>query len=289
MTSIGEAVATGEAVAIGAACLICACLLFLGYRSVESEIEDRPWDVVVTGDSIIGKERYDGAVDAYFEEYSGLTMVNGAFGGNCAALEDADRYSYQEESITLPYLAEAICYKDFGVQWADMAANQTKIDYFEEVLRNLAAVDFEQTKILMLSFGTNDYLSGKMPDDPENPYNIESYGGALRYSIELLKKTYPDLEIILVTPLFCHIPGHENCLKEAFGGGTMDEYAKVQKAVAAEYGVYVIDVLDGIGIDESNYEQYTDGGGLHLNKAGREMYARFLAEKTGELLEEKSK
>lgn len=256
---------------------------------MESDIEDRPWDVVVTGDSIIGKERYDGAVDAYFEEYSGLTMVNGAFGGNCAAVEDADRYSYQGESITLPYLAEAICYRDFGVQWADLAANQTKIDYFEESLHNLEAVDFRQVKVLMLSFGTNDYLSGKKPDDPEDPYNIESYGGALRYSVELLKKTYPELKIVLVTPLFCHIPGHEDGLEEAFyGGGTLDEYAEAEKKIAAEYGLHVIDILDGLGMDESNYEQYTDGGGLHLNKAGREKYARFLAEKTEEMLEGKS-
>lgn len=276
-------------ISIGAAFFICAFLLWFGYRSVESEIGGGSWDVVVTGDSIIGKDRYDGAVDAYFEEYSGMTMVNGAFGGNCAAVEDADRYSYQEESITLSYLTEAICYKDFGVQWADLAANQTKVAYFEESLRNLASVDFQQTKILMLSFGTNDYLSGKKPDDPEDPFNIESYGGALRYSIGLLMKTYPDLEIVLVTPLFCHIPGHEDCLKEAFGGETLDKYAETEKAVAAEYGLYVIDVLDGIGIDESNYEQYTDGGGLHLNKAGRERYARFLAEETKELLEERSK
>lgn len=261
---------------------------------MKGEIEDRPWDVVVTGDSIIGKERYDGTVDAYFEEYSGLTMLNGAFGGNCASVANADRYSYQGESITLPYLAEAVCYRDFGVQRADLAANQTKIAYFEESLRNLAAVDFGQTKILMLSFGTNDYLSGKKPDDPEDPFNIESYGGALRYSIELFEKTYPNLEIVLVTPLFCHIPGWRNCLEEMFygddplcRGGTLDQYVEVEKEIAAEYGLYVIDVFGGIGIDESNYEQYTDGGGLHLNKEGREVYARFLAEKVTELLEEK--
>lgn len=277
-------------ISIGAAFVFCGVLLCFACQSMESKIENRPWDVVVTGDSIIGKDRYDGSVDAYFEEYCGLTMVNGAFGGNCAGVEDADRYSYQGESITLPYLTEAICYRDFGAQWADMASNQTKVAYFEESLHNLEAVDFRQVKILMLSFGTNDYLSGKRPDDPEDPYNIESFGGALRYSIELLKKTYPDMEIVLVTPLFCHIPGNEDCFKQVFyEGETLDKYVEVEKRIAAEYGIFVIDVLDGIGIDESNYEQYTDGGGLHLNKEGREIYARFLAEKTEELLEEKNK
>lgn len=277
-------------ISIMAAIVICGFFLYSGYQSVETEIEDKAWDVVATGDSIIGRERSDGAVDAYFEEFSGLSMVNGAFGGNCAGItENADRYSEQGESITLPKLAEAICYRDFGVQRADLPTRLMKVRYFEKSLDNLAAVDFRQVKILLLEFGTNDYLSGKKPDDPDDPYNTKTYGGALRYAAELLGKTYPDLEVVLVTPLFCHISGWENCLKETFDGGeTMDKYVEVEKQVAAEYGLYVIDVFYESGIDESNYEEYTEEGGLHLNKAGRELYARFLAEKVTKLLEEKS-
>lgn len=276
-------------ISIAAAFVISGIFLCFGYQSVEAEIEREPKDVVAIGDSIIGKERYDGSVEAYFEEYSGLTMVNGAFGGNCASVgENADRYSYHEESINLYQLAEAICYRDFGVQWADLAVSQAKIGYFEEAMGNLAAVDFRQTKALLLEFGTNDYLSSKEPDDAENPFNKKTYGGALRYSVELIQKTYPDLEIVLVTPLFCHLPERENCFQEDFGGGTLDQYAEVAKKVAAEYGLYVIDVLGEVGIDETNYEEYMESGGLHLNKAGRELYARFLAEKIKNLLEVKS-
>ncbi len=277
-------------IGIAAAFGFCGFLLCLGCQSVDREKRDEPRDVVAIGDSIIGKEREDGTVDEYFEKYSGLTMVNGAFGGNCASVgENAGRYSYQGESFTLPELAEAICCQDFAVQRADLAASQRKIAYFEESIDNLAEVDFQQTKILMAAFGTNDYLSGKKPDDPEDPYNIETYAGALRYGIELLGKTYPDLEIVLVTPLFCHISGWDNCCKESFyGGETLDRYVEAEKKVAAEYGLYVIDVFDGIGIDETNYEQYMESGGLHLNREGREKYARFLAEKTEELLEAKN-
>lgn len=276
---------------IAAAFCICGVLLYFAYRSVDRERTDEPRDVVAIGDSIIGKEREDGTVDEYFEAYSGLSMVNGAFGGNCASVgEDAGRYSRQGESFTFPELAEAICSQDFAVQRADFAASQKKIRYFEESIDNLAAVDFRQTGILMAAFGTNDYLSGKRPDDPDDPYNVETYAGALRYGIELLEKTYPDLEIVLVTPPFCHISGWENCWKETFyGGETLDKYVEAEKKVAAEYGLYVIDVFGGAGIDESNYAQYMESGGLHLNREGREKYARFLAEKTEELLEEKNK
>lgn len=275
-------------ISIAAAFVICGVLLCFGYQSVEAQIEDRQWDVVVMGDSIIGYEREKGGVDRYFEEYAGLTMLNGAFGGNTASVgENADRYSYNDECINLYSLTKAACYRDFGVQRADLAASRTKLEYFDGVLEGLSAVDFDQTKILLLSFGTNDYLAGRKPDDPDDPLNVETYGGALRYAVEMFQETYPDLKIVFVTPLFSHLYGHENCFKERFGGETLDEYAKVEKEIAAEYGLDVLDVLNEVGIDETNYEEYMDGG-LHLNRKGRELYARFLAERIGKLLEEKS-
>lgn len=270
------------------AVLFCTFFLWSYYRSVEAGIEDRGWDVVVMGDSIIGKGRGDGSVDEYFEKYSGMTMVNGAFGGNCASVgEHADRYSYHEESINLYNLAKAACYRDFGVQWADLAASQTKVAYFEEALSELSAVDLNQTRILLLAFGTNDYTTGKKLDDPDDPYNVKTYGGALRYAVELFQETYPDLKVVLVTPLFCHLSERENCFGEDFGGGTLDQYAEKEKEIAAEYGLDVIDVLEDVGINETNYEDYLEDG-MHLNEAGRELYARFLAEKIRQLSEEKS-
>ncbi len=274
---------------IAAACVICAFLLYFGYRNVDAGTEDRHWDVIALGDSIIGKEREDGPIHVYFEEYSGMTMLNAAFGGNCASVgENADRYSYNDESLSLCRLTEAVCYRDFGVLKADIAASRVKADYFEETLEQLAVADFNQADILLLEFGANDYTAGRKLDNPEDPTDIYTYGGALRYAIELLREAYPDLKIVLVTPLYCHLAERENCLKEDFGGGTLDEYADLEKRIAEEYGLDVVDVFYEIGIDESNVMQYTRDG-MHLRNEGRQFYARFLAEKIGELSERDNK
>lgn len=249
---------------------------------MDAQIEDRDWDVVAIGDSIIGKEREDGKVEEYFTAYSGLTMLNGAFGGNCASVgENAYRYSYHEESLTLYGLAKAVCYRDFGVQWADLAASQTKIWYFEEVLSGLARADLRRTKLLLLVFGSNDYMAGRKLDDSENPYNAETYGGALRYAIELFQKTYPNLSIALATPPFSQNDEYGTCLEADFGGGTLDQYADLGKEIAAEYGLVLVDAFYELGFDETNVKEYTEDG-MHLNQAGRQKYARFLAEKLGE-------
>lgn len=271
-------------ISIAAAFVICGVLLYFGYLSADEETEDKHWDVVAIGDSIIGKAQGEEAVEVYFEEYSGMTMLNGAFGGNGAAVgENAHRYSYNEESINLYQLARAACFRDYGIQRADLAASRTKVWYFDETMESLAAADLNQTEVLLIAFGFNDYTAGRKLDNPDDPMDIRTYGGALRYAIELFQETYPNLKIVLVTPTFCHIEGHEeSCMTEDRGGGTLDEYAEKVTEVGAEYGVLVIDVFYGLGFNEANIGDYTEDG-VHLNSEGRKLYARFLAEEIKEL------
>lgn len=268
-------------VSIAAAFVISYFILRFGYQGMEKETAGEAWKIVALGDSVIGKEREGVAVHAFFQEYTGIPMLNAAFGGNLASAgKNADRFSYHEESLNLYRLAEAVCYRDFGVQRADLAASQTRAWYFEEALNGLAAADLKQTEILLLEFGVNDYMAGKKIDNPEDPLDVNTYGGALRYAIELFQKTYPDLHIVLVTPAFCHVVDYGMCTEEDFGGGPLDRYVAQEKEIAVEYGLDVIDVFYEFGMDETNVMDRTEDG-LHLNDEARRAYARFLAEKLG--------
>lgn len=265
-----------------AAAVIAGFLLYLFWGSVDAEMTVS-YDAVVLGDSIIGKEHDGSGVHYYFQEASGFTMYNGAFGGNCASAGEKDNhYSYNEESLSLCRMAEAICSRDFGVQLADIGASQVKLDYFKETMEGLAGIDFEQVDMLLLEFGFNDYSSGRRLDNPEDPYDVYTCGGAMRYAIELFQKTYPDLRIVIVTPCYCWISGYEDCTKEDFGYGTLEKYVALEKEIAAEYGVDVVDIFYGLGFNESNIFSYTQDG-IHLNPEGRRVYGTFLGEKVREL------
>jgi len=264
---------------VAAAFVFAGFVLAFGCQSMDAGMADQPFRIVALGDSIIGKEREGEAIHAYFEEYTGVPMLNAAFGGNLASAgQHADRYSYHEESLNLYALAEAVCYQDFGVQKADLAASQTRAWYFEESLGGLERADLRKTEILLLEFGVNDYMAGKKTDNPENPLDVDTYGGALRYSIELFQKYYPNLKIVLVTPAFCHIVDRGFCTEEDFGGGTLEQYVEAEKRIAAEYGLDVIDVFYEFGMDETNVMAYTEDG-MHLSNEGRQAYAHFLAQK----------
>lgn len=277
----GKKEAFKKYLSIAAAFVISGFLLYFGYISLESETARQPYKIVALGDSIIGKERDGSCIQARMEEYTGMSVLSGAFGGNFASRgEHADRFSWHEESLNLYAVAEAVCQRDFGVQKADLAASQTKAWYFEDALDGLEEADLDRTDILLLEFGVNDYMAGKATDNPEDPFDISTYGGALRYSIELFEETYPNLEIVLVTPAFCHISDYGFCTETDFGGGTLEKYAEQEKKIAAQYGLRVIDVFHEFGMDETNVMELTEDG-VHLNYEGREAYAHFLTDKLG--------
>ena len=260
-----------------------ALLIAFGiYRSIQEAAMDS-YQVVLLGDSIMGKERFDKRVDAVIQETAGMSVFNGAFGGTCTSAGNPDnRYDYHEESLNLCRLVDAICEKDLGVQLADLPNNQFQSWYFPEALKDFSKVDFNKVDVVLLEHGNNDYSGARALDNQKDPYDIYTFGGALRYSIRQLQAHYPDLKIILVTPNFCWIDGCEPCNVQDFGYGTMDAYVDLKLQIAEEFGLDVIDVYHEVGFDESNILSYTEDG-VHLNEAGREIYGTFVGEKLKEL------
>lgn len=262
--------------------LAAVLLLFVSAQPYVRAGQETP-ELVILGDSIMGKEREVTTVASVMEEVSGLQIFNGAFGGSCASSNNLDnRYSYHEDSLNLCRLQDAICNRDFGVQLADLPVNPYQSAYFPETLQQLSQIDFTKVRYLLIEHGTNDYSSGRALDDEKDPMNVYTFGGALRFSIRNLQKTYPKLQIILVTPNFCHISGYEDCAKQSFGYGTMEDYAALEKKIAAQYGITLIDAYHEDGFNADNVLSLTEDG-IHLNEDGRKQYGTYLGEQLKQL------
>ena len=144
-----------------AAGILAVCISFGIYRSIQESAMDG-YQVVLLGDSIMGKERCDKRVDGVIQETTGMSVYNGAFGGTCASAGNPQNsYDYHEESLNLCRLVDAICEKDFGVQLADLPNNQFQSWYFPEALENLSKVDFNKVDVVLLEHGNNDYSGGR--------------------------------------------------------------------------------------------------------------------------------
>lgn len=247
----------------------------------------RQYDLVFLGDSVVGNVGDRQGLTDVVGERLGKTVFNGAFGGTAMSFWNEE---LQGSKISVDWcmfrLAQAICYDDWGSQLANVAyadhyqSTSTQVlEYFYDRMIQLSEIDFSQVEILFIEHGTNDYNVGQPLDNEENPYDGNTFGGALRSSLTLLQKTYPQMRIILITPIYCELGGNgENkCYNTSYGGGYLDDYVALEKQIAAELGVEVIDAYHESGIWEENVDVYLPDR-LHPSEAGHALLGNLIAD-----------
>lgn len=257
-------------------------VLFLTAAALRNDTgKPEEYRIVCLGDSILGNVRDETSVTSVMESILQEPVANGAFGGTCASLSNTmHRPTFYEDSLNLAKLADAIVCRDFRVQLYDISSNQFGLSYFEEVLEELSRIDFSKAEIVFIEHGINDFSAGRPLDNEEDPLDRYTYGGALRYSIEKLQEEYPQLRIVLVTPLYCYFQENGQRALDSetsdFGYGGLVNYVELELGIAEEYGLDVIDNFHNMGINSENVDEYTEDG-IHLNEKGRRLLAETLA------------
>lgn len=264
--------------------VVVALFLLLPFWDKPGETQ---YDIVVLGDSIIGNVMGEVSVTDVVSERLGKSVFNGAFGGTtCSYGMELQWGSVTNTQWSMVKLADAIAYKDWSsplgtMNYADFYSevNLQALPYFKEKMDALAAIDFAQVDILIIEHGTNDYNGGRKLDNPEDAFDITTFGGALRYSLDVLQKAYPDMQIVLFTPIYCELGdnGEKSSDSWNWGYGVLDAYVELEKQIAQEYGVFYIDAYHESGIWKENAAMYLYDG-LHLSPAGVEKLGEFLAE-----------
>lgn len=246
------------------------------------------YDIVMLGDSVLGNTWGEVSVDTVLAKRLGKTVFNGAFGGSNMSVSTEWLWgSLSGMEWCMVKLAEAIAYEDWKSQEAAMHyadsfrdVNLQVLDYFGERMEQLMQIDFSKAEILIIEHGTNDYNSGKRLDNPKDLYDVTTFGGGLRYSLRLLREKYPDLRIVLVSPIYCALGTGENnqCYQVSYGeGSTLDAYVELEKQIAKELGVEWIDAYHRSGIWEDNAERYLRDG-LHPTTEGHVMIGNLIAD-----------
>ena len=236
-------------------------------------------DIVVLGDSIYGLYRDETGACAKLEQYLGKVVFNGALGGtSMGRLEENRGSSYVKDAFSMVSLSKAIVSGDFRLQeHTEMKENGTA--YFSESIAALKEIDFSKVEILMISHCVNDYHAGEVIYG-ENVEDEYTYAGALRNTLTMLKKTYPDLRIILLTPPFTwYTELGLTCEEYVRGGNVLADYVDAQYAIAEEMNVEVIDLYHDLFPHETweDWQKYSIDG-IHPNEAGGELLARTIAQ-----------
>ena len=261
------------------AALSFALLYAISFPENTEAAEGRQVKIVAFGDSVFGEIRDDTAVPALLQEFSGESVYNAALGGTCVArLERDRRMDYAKNSLSLVGLTKAVRAGDFRVQ-RSLRMRESNTEYFGEALEGLSQVDFSQVETVLIQEGLNDYHAGVPLENPDNPYDEYTFLGALRSSVQALRKTNPEIRIVLVTPTYTwYTEIGQTCEEQDVGGGILEEYVDAEIRAAEELGIEIIDVYH----DFFPHEKWADKDlymrdGMHPNEEGRRMLAEKIA------------
>ncbi len=255
-------------------------LAILAFFGMVDKLQKKEYGIICLGDSIVGNVRDDTSITAILEEELGVPVYNGAFGGTSAAAQNQEeRAAVAMDSISLTELADGICYEDFSVPNASINS-WVSMDYFPEGAYGFNRVDFDREAVLIIEHGVNDYQLGMPLDNAEDPYDVYTFGGALRYTLRELQEKRPNLRILLCTPTYCwFLADRVSCEERDLGGGYLEDYVNLELEIAKEFHVEILDNYheSGIGGSFEDWEKYTTDG-LHLNEAGRRLIAERIAQ-----------
>jgi len=255
-------------------------LFFTTFPVDTAGAERQSVQLVCFGDSVFGLVRDETSVPAQVASRLGMTFFNAAFGGTRMARGDLEyRLGYGKDALSLVGLMKSIEGDDFGVQQA-VFIRESSTEYFAETIDELAALDFSGVELILIQQGQNDYYSGVPIDNEEDPYDEYTFTGALRTSLSILRRKYPDIRIVLVTPSFSwYFEEQLTCEEFDAGYGVLEDYVQAEMEVAQEFGVELIDVYYDLFTHEewSDWERYTEDG-LHPNEAARALIAEKIVE-----------
>lgn len=206
---------------------------------------------------------------------SEAVVYNGAFtGSTVTAVYPAYHNDYYMDAFSLSYLANGLCTGDFSLIRA--AANYSYDPDFIPTVEMLQDLDMNSVDILCIMYDGIDYVNKMTSDDPNDPYSIIAYTGALRTAIEQVQETYPFIRIVVMSHTFCFSLDEEENFQNGdrvdLGNGTLSHYLRKEIDVTGDCGVSFIDNFYG-SVNEDNYLDYMRDY-IHFNDAGRELLAQ---------------
>ncbi|MCD7863327.1 MAG: SGNH/GDSL hydrolase family protein [Lachnospiraceae bacterium] len=218
--------------------------------------------VGVLGDSIWGNVQDETGVAAVVERELGVEVYNCAIGGTQAAYNWAEIEGRPDQSLMV--ITNQVIYGEAAYDNSEL--NQ----YYLEV-------NWQEMDYIIFSYGVNDYYAGVFCEG-EDPYNPNTYAGAIRTALEAWQEYAPQATFILCAQNLTQLHSYGKIAGDSdeinYGGGTGPDYVNALKRVAAEYeSVIFINTYEDITIDRANGNVLLEDG-THFSEYGREVYAK---------------
>lgn len=225
------------------------------------------WDIVFFGDSVIGNYNDSTSIPGVLAALTNANVYNCGWGGTSASYNKETA-----ESASLTEMTAAFIRRDTDDFPVDSQACAGLNSYYQ-------SGSPDRQLCFVLHYGLNDYYTGA-PVATQDPYDINSFEGALRAAVNQLKKAYPDACILLSSPNFTSYFSN-GTQKQSETGGIATDYVNAVLEIAAENHCLVLDNYTETGINAENHSVYL-GDGCHPNERGRFIIGSLMAQKLGQ-------
>lgn len=231
--------------------------------------------LVCFGDSITGMFAPPADYPSVIAKLTGMTVHNLGMEG-CRMSHHTDQYY---DAFSMYKLADAITSGDYSPQEAAVGHTGS---YAANRVATLKAIDWSKVDYVTIMYGTNDVQGGVALDNAEDPKDTTTYLGACRYAMEKLWTAYPNLKIMLLTPIYRYWPDtqQDSDEKTFTGGKHLYEFGDGLIEVAKAYKTPTVDLYRTLGINKINRAYYFPvGDGTHPNDLGRALLGEKVAAK----------
>lgn len=219
-------------------------------------------------------------IGALLEQKGNITVSNVAFSHAYAAAKEpmfAPSYPFDAFSfywMTVAYAFPGMAYTVDGKTAFDIAFENMKpvSDELYGLAENIQDINRQQIDTIVIMYDAADYIAGKPLENPENETDIQTFGGALNAGIQMLQSTYPDAEIVLVSPPYAYSPDelgkYHDSDRYRYGEAFLYDYVLEAAKIAGQNQITFIDVYC---LTAGKAEYLNDY--IHLSPDGRKVIA----------------
>ncbi|MCL2718026.1 MAG: SGNH/GDSL hydrolase family protein [Lachnospiraceae bacterium] len=250
-------------------------IMFMNPALTQGREDDGELQILCLGNNPFTDELGENGLAALIARETGGITYNGAF-PNSKIVCNPNAVDL-EDSFSLYYVTMALVNKNFS--HLQNAASKISDRRFADAVDTLASIDMQKIDVLVIMYDTTDYNELSPAHNPNNDHDLNAFTGALRVSMEHIKKFFPHIRIIFMSHSYAQYLDENgelhNGIMTDLGNGTVTHYLIMGYDVAISTGFTFIDNFFGT-IHEENYHDYMIDH-MHYNDAGRLMLAERVA------------
>ncbi len=210
-----------------------------------------------------------------FADATGATVYNCSIPGSYLSAQEITFHAGKcpMDAFSLYWLTTMFCMKNDQLYQYAIEAMEDIPQEITDSMEMLNSIDFREVDFIYIMYDGSDYFAGRPVSNPEIGTDIQTFAGSTAASIELIRKCYPWIRIIVMSPTYAFAIDENGEYVSSdiikYGESSLSSYVLDQYITAYNMHTTFIDNIYGTFYEDIAKDYLADN--LHLNQKGREL------------------